>query len=73
MIERLIARGPAGAAVPASALYLLGLLAALKAAGLVLVAESIAQGIASLAGTASVPDPAGLVWTGAAGVLLRAA
>lgn len=66
----MLARGPAGASVPAPPVYLLGVLAALKAAGLVLVAEAIARGVASLAG-GLLPGP-DLLWLGAAGAVLRA-
>lgn len=41
-------RRPALGPVPRSQVYLLGLLAALRAAGLVLVAEAVARGIAAL-------------------------
>ncbi|MHA7277774.1 thiol reductant ABC exporter subunit CydD [Arthrobacter sp. HLT1-21] len=64
---------PVGAA-SRRALYLLGLLAALKAAGLVLIAQAVASGIASLA----VSDAAGSIdWPvifvpGIAGAVLRA-
>lgn len=70
MIDRLLARGPAGTAVPIRPIYALGFLAAVKAAGLVLVAEAIARGIAALAGGVS-PDP-GLLTIGLLGALLRA-
>lgn len=70
MIDRLLARGPAGASAPTGPIYLLGLLAALKAVGLVLVAEAIAAGIAGLAlGDAPAPET---LWTGLSGVALRA-
>ena len=52
MIDRLLARGPAGMSVPVRPVYLLGVLAAVKAVGLVLIAEAIARGIAALAGGA---------------------
>ncbi|WP_299165035.1 thiol reductant ABC exporter subunit CydD [uncultured Arthrobacter sp.] len=70
MIDRLLARGPAGTSVPAGPIYTLGFLAALKATGLVLVAEAIARGIAALAGGA-VPAR-DLLWLGLAGAVLRA-
>ncbi|WP_323961552.1 thiol reductant ABC exporter subunit CydD [Arthrobacter sp. JZ12] len=70
MINRLLARGPAGASAPAGPIYVLGVLAALKAAGLLLVAEAIARGITAVA-EGRVPDAALLV-LGAAGVALRA-
>lgn len=51
------------------ALYLLGLLAALKAAGLVLLAEAVAAGVAGLAGgTLDLPR---VLAAGAAGAVLR--
>ncbi|GAB3540085.1 thiol reductant ABC exporter subunit CydD [Arthrobacter tecti] len=70
MIERLLARGPAGSLVPAGPVYLLGFFAALKAVGLVLVAEAIAAGIAGLA-QGALPGMDQL-WLGLAGVGLRA-
>ena len=51
------------------ALYLLGLLAALKAAGLVLLADAVAGGIAGLA--AGGPDWNRMLLLGAAGAVLR--
>jgi ATP-binding cassette subfamily C protein CydCD len=51
--------------------YLLGVLAAAKAAGLVLVAQAVAAALASLAG--GTLDAEALIRQGAAGVLLRAA
>ncbi|WP_081744598.1 thiol reductant ABC exporter subunit CydD [Arthrobacter sp. H14] len=51
------------------ALYLLGLLAALKAAGLVLIAQAVATGIASLA--AGAVDWTGLLVEGILGAILR--
>lgn len=70
MIDRLLARGPAGMSVPARPIYLLGVIAAVKAAGLVLVAEAIARGIAALAG--GLPPGVDLLWLGLAGAALRA-
>ncbi|MBP2216833.1 thiol reductant ABC exporter subunit CydD [Arthrobacter sp. CAN_C5] len=64
---------PVGAAGK-RALYLLGLLAALKAAGLVLIAQAVATGVASLAvsgNTLGVDFPAVLM-QGVAGAVLRA-
>ncbi|WP_309071350.1 ABC transporter transmembrane domain-containing protein, partial [Arthrobacter sp.] len=71
MIERLLARGPAGTSVPVRPVYLLGVIAAVRAAGLILVAEAVARGIAALAG-GTVP-PEDLLWLGLAGAVLRAA
>ena len=51
------------------ALYLLGLLAAIKAAGLVLLADAVASGIAGLA--AGGPDWNRVLYLGVAGALLR--
>ncbi|MCC3279612.1 thiol reductant ABC exporter subunit CydD [Arthrobacter sp. zg-Y40] len=51
------------------ALYLLGLLAAVKAAGLVLLADAVAGGIAGLAGGG--PDWNRMLLLGAAGAVLR--
>ncbi|GAB3527936.1 thiol reductant ABC exporter subunit CydD [Arthrobacter monumenti] len=51
------------------ALYLLGLLAALKAAGLVLIAQAVATGIASLA--AGAVDWTGLLAEGILGAIIR--
>ncbi len=70
MIERVLARGPVGSTTPAGPVYALGLVAALKAAGLVLAAEAVARAIATLA-DGSVPAAA-VLWGGLAGVLLRA-
>ncbi|GAA2176463.1 thiol reductant ABC exporter subunit CydD [Arthrobacter parietis] len=70
MIDRLLARGPAGMSVPVRPVYLLGVLAAVKAVGLVLIAEAIARGIAALAGGA-LPS-ADLLEVGVAGAVLRA-
>lgn len=52
------------------ALYILGLFAALKAAGLVLLAQAVAEGIAILAGAPG--DWSAVVVAGTAGALLRA-
>lgn len=71
MIDRLLARGPAGASVPVRPVYLLGILAAVRAAGLILVAEAVARGIAALAG-GLVPG-GDLLWLGLTGAGLRAA
>ncbi len=71
MIERLLARGPAGTSVPVRPVYLLGVIAAVRAAGLILVAEAVARGIAALAG-GTVP-PEDLLWLGLAGAVLRGA
>ncbi|REJ04514.1 thiol reductant ABC exporter subunit CydC [Microbacterium bovistercoris] len=60
--------GPA----PRSALYGLGVLAALRALGLVLIAESVARGIAALAGTGlDERTTRAIVILGALGVVLR--
>ncbi|WP_458117004.1 thiol reductant ABC exporter subunit CydD [Arthrobacter sp. D2-10] len=71
MIERLLARGPAGTSVPVRPVYLLGVIAAVRAAGLILVAEAVARGIAAFAG-GTVP-PEDLLWLGLAGAVLRGA
>ena len=70
MIDRLLARGPAGMSVPVGPIYVLGVLAAIKAAGLILVAEAIARGIAALAG--GLLPGTDLLWLGLAGAVLRA-
>lgn len=64
---------PVGAAGK-RALYLLGLLAALKAAGLVLIAQAVATGVASLAVAGSDPgaDVQTILVQGIAGAVLRA-
>ncbi|MBJ2122187.1 thiol reductant ABC exporter subunit CydC [Arthrobacter sp. MSA 4-2] len=70
--ERRRRRGPESPAGPVGstpAVYLLGVLAAAKAAGLVLVASALAAGIASLADGGLEPGP--LLIQGAAGVVLR--
>ncbi|WP_192477063.1 thiol reductant ABC exporter subunit CydD [Arthrobacter sp. AET 35A] len=54
------------------ALYLLGLLAALKAAGLVLIAQAVATGVASLAGSDPSVDFPTVLQQGVAGAVLRA-
>ncbi|SDS34405.1 ATP-binding cassette domain-containing protein [Agrococcus carbonis] len=66
-------RRPALGPVPRSQVYLLGLLAALRAAGLVLVAEAVARGIAALtAGDLSAETTRLIVVLGLAGAVLRA-
>lgn len=66
-------RPPALGPVPKARVYLLGLLAALRAAGLVLVAEAIARGIGALAaGDLSAETTRLIVALGIAGALLRA-
>ncbi|MFJ6003191.1 thiol reductant ABC exporter subunit CydC [Arthrobacter sp. NPDC092385] len=61
--------GPAGAAGSTSAVYLLGILAAARAAGLVLMAQALALGIASVA--AGSPDVRAVLLQGALGAGLR--
>ena len=61
---------PVGAAGK-RALYLLGVLAAAKAAGLVLLAQAVAAGVAGLAGSTG-PDWNAVVVEAAAGAVLRA-
>ena len=61
--------GPAGAAGSTSAVYLLGLLAAARAAGLVLMAQALALGIASVA--AGSPDVRACLLQGVLGAGLR--
>ncbi|WP_434994630.1 thiol reductant ABC exporter subunit CydC [Arthrobacter sp. Ld5] len=63
------AGGPAGAAGSPAALYLLGVLAAVRAAGLVLVAQALALGIGSLA--AGALDVRGVLLQGILGAALR--
>ncbi|WP_405216942.1 ATP-binding cassette domain-containing protein, partial [Agrococcus sp. Ld7] len=66
-------RRPALGPVPKGRIYALGLLAALRAGGLVLIAEAIARGIAGLAGGGLTPaDTQTIVLLGILGVLLRA-
>ena len=66
-------RPPALGPVPKASVYLLGLLAALRAAGLVLVAEAIARGIGALAaGDLAAETTRLIVVLGIAGALLRA-
>lgn len=66
-------RPPALGPVPKGPVYLLGLLAALRAAGLVLVAEAIARGIGALAaGDLAAETTRLIVVLGIAGALLRA-
>ncbi|SFS00601.1 ATP-binding cassette, subfamily C, CydCD [Agrococcus baldri] len=65
-------RRPALGPVPKGPVYLLGLLAALRAAGLVLVAEAVARGIAALAdGDLTAETTRLIVILGIAGALLR--
>ncbi|WP_152915951.1 hypothetical protein [Arthrobacter sp. RIT-PI-e] len=61
--------GPAGPAGSSAAVYVLGVLAATRAAGLVLLAQALAVGIASLA--AGSPDVRGVLTAGILGTLLR--
>ncbi|MHA7283804.1 thiol reductant ABC exporter subunit CydD [Arthrobacter sp. TMS2-4] len=70
-LATLKAGGPAGAAGSPAALYLLGVLAAVRAAGLVLVAQALALGIASLA--AGSLDVRGVLLQGILGAGLRTA
>ncbi|MHA7281224.1 thiol reductant ABC exporter subunit CydD [Arthrobacter sp. MDT2-2] len=63
------AGGPAGAAGSASAVYLLGVLAAARAAGLVLLAQALALGIASVA--AGSLDVRAVLLQGVLGAALR--
>ncbi|PPB50199.1 thiol reductant ABC exporter subunit CydC [Arthrobacter pityocampae] len=63
------AGGPAGAAGSTTALYLLGVLAAVRAAGLVLLAQALALGIGSLA--AGALDVRGVLLQGVLGAGLR--
>ncbi len=66
-------RRPALGPVPKARVYLLGLLSALRAAGLVLVAEAIARGIGALAaGDLAAETTRLVVVLGLAGALLRA-
>lgn len=66
-------RRPELGPVPRSQVYLLGLLAALRAGGLVLVAEAVARGIAALAaGDLSAETTRLIVVLGITGALLRA-
>lgn len=66
-------RPPALGPVPKGPVYLLGLLAALRAAGLVLVAEAIARGVGALAaGDLAAETTRLIVVLGIAGALLRA-
>ncbi len=65
-------RRPALGPVPRGPVYLLGLLAALRAAGLVLVAEAVARGIGALsAGDLSAETTRLIVVLGIAGAVLR--
>ncbi|MBO1769508.1 ATP-binding cassette domain-containing protein [Agrococcus sp. TF02-05] len=66
-------RPPALGPVPKGPVYLLGLLTALRAAGLVLVAEAIARGIGALAASDLAAETTRLIVVlGIAGALLRA-
>lgn len=66
-------RRPDLSSVPKQALYALGLLAAARALGLVLIAEAVARGIAGLAASGLSPDTTRTVLIlGAGGALLRA-
>ncbi|MFI8697071.1 thiol reductant ABC exporter subunit CydC [Dietzia maris] len=72
-VKRTSARPDLGPA-PSSALVALGLLAALRALGLVLVAEAVARGIAGLAaGTLPAGSVRAILILGLGGALLRAA
>ncbi|WP_206474216.1 thiol reductant ABC exporter subunit CydC [Dietzia sp. KRD202] len=72
-VQRISTRPDLGPA-PRSSLVALGLLAALRALGLVLVAEAVARGIAGLAvGTLSTGSVRAILVLGMSGVLLRAA
>lgn len=65
-------RRPSFGPAPRRSLYALGLLAALRALGLVLIAEAIARGIGALAGSGLDTTAARTILiTGALGVLLR--
>ncbi|MEV7620141.1 thiol reductant ABC exporter subunit CydC [Microbacterium sp. NPDC089321] len=69
------ARRPDLSQIPRSALYGLGILAAARALGLVLIAEAVARGIAGLAasGAGLTPDATrAILLLGVAGALLRA-
>ncbi|MBG6224761.1 ATP-binding cassette subfamily C protein CydCD [Arthrobacter sp. CAN_A2] len=68
-LTTLRAGGPAGGAGSTTALYLLGVLAAVRAAGLVLLAQALALGIGSLA--AGSLDVRGVLLQGILGVGLR--
>ena len=61
--------GPAGAAGSTAAVYLLGILAAARALGLVLMAQSLAIGITTVA--AGQPDVRAVLIQGVAGAVLR--
>ncbi|WP_313355189.1 ABC transporter transmembrane domain-containing protein, partial [Microbacterium sp.] len=66
-------RRPDLSAVPKRALYALGLLAAARALGLVLIAEAVARGIAGLAASGlSLDATRSILILGVAGALLRA-
>ncbi|MHA7238974.1 thiol reductant ABC exporter subunit CydC [Arthrobacter sp. TMS1-12-1] len=68
-LATLRAGGPAGAAGSTTALYLLGVLAAVRAAGLVLLAQALALGLGSLA--AGALDVRGVLLQGILGAALR--
>ncbi|MFS2240768.1 thiol reductant ABC exporter subunit CydC [Microbacterium sp. OR16] len=66
-------RRPDLSSVPKRALYALGLLAAGRALGLVLIAEAVARGIAGLAASGLIPEATrAILILGVAGALLRA-
>lgn len=66
-------RRPDLSSVPKRALYVLGLLAAARALGLVLIAEAVARGIAGLAASGLTPDATrAILILGVTGALLRA-
>ncbi|MFJ4044657.1 thiol reductant ABC exporter subunit CydC [Microbacterium sp. NPDC089987] len=66
-------RRPDLSSVPKRSLYALGLLAAARALGLVLIAEAVARGIAGLAASGLAPDATRTILIlGVAGALLRA-
>ena len=66
-------RRPSMGPVPRASIYLLGVLAALRAAGLVLIAEAVARGIAALAADGITQESTRLiVIIGLLGVALRA-
>lgn len=59
--------------VPKPSIYLLGVLAASRAVGLVLIAEAVARGIGALAGAGITPDTTRIILLlGLLGILLRA-
>lgn len=66
-------RRPESGPVPRPSIYLLGALAASRAVGLVLIAEAVARGIATLAGAGLTPAATRVILLyGIAGILLRA-